>query len=121
MPTLEERFDALEYRVLTLETQAQSTEPRAEDLVREAMEELREELTPEPEPDLRFPQADLDAIALQRTPAWDAGSVYAEGASVVHNGKLWVALPDVATGYAPDDVYDLDADPQTGGWAPINY
>jgi len=119
MPTTEERLTELEYQVRTLRMQTADPfdERDAEELIAQAKESLREELTPEPEPDLRFPQADLDAIALQRTPAWDAGSVYAEGASVVHDGKLWVALPDVATGYAPDAVYD--AAKRTGGWLPL--
>ena len=115
MPTLEERLDALEYRVLTLETHAKSTpdEPRAEDLV----QALREELAPEPEPDMRFQPEVRQEIALRTTPVYDPTKTYVEGESVQHGGRLWVALPDVAVGYAPDDNYNL-AD-RVGGWMPL--
>lgn len=38
---------------------------------------------------------------------------------VEHNGKFWYALTDVDNVSPPDDVYDLNADPPTGGWAPV--
>ena len=115
MATLEERFDALEYRVLTLETNAKSTpdEPRAEDLV----QALREELTPEPAPDLRFSPEVQQEIALRAIPAYDPAKIYVEGEAVQHEGRLWVALPDVDSRYAPDDNYDLAE--RTGGWMPL--
>ena len=50
-------------------------------------------------------------------PEWDASATYSEGDTVRHQGQRYVALPDVATGIAPDDVYDADAN--TGGWKPV--
>ncbi len=49
--------------------------------------------------------------------AWDAEAEYLEGAEVLHDGKIYVALPDVTVGIAPDDVFD--ADNNTGGWMPL--
>jgi len=48
---------------------------------------------------------------------WDADTDYAEGDVVTHDGQAYVAAPDVATGYAPDDVYDRSAG--KGGWFPV--
>ena len=67
-----------------------------EDTVRQAMEALENDLAGFPE--------------------WDAGATYSEGDNVSHNGRRWTAMADVATGAAPDDVYDLAAG--TGGWKP---
>jgi hypothetical protein len=48
---------------------------------------------------------------------WDAETTYASGDQIRHANRYWYALPDVAAGYPPDDVYDLAN--QTGGWAPL--
>ena len=118
MATTEERLDNLEYRLLNLEINQRSTDPRTE------IEQVLEEQKPEPEPveppEGLLPEDERRNIFLQSVPDWAADETYVEGALVKHNGKVWRALPDVGT-HPPDDVYDLDADPQTGGWAPIEY
>ena len=118
MTTTEERLDNLEYRLLNLEINQRSTDLRTE------IEQVLEEQKPEPEPveppEGLLPEDERRNIFLQSVPIWVADETYVEGALVKHNGKVWRALPDVAN-FAPDETYDLDADPQTGGWAPINY
>jgi hypothetical protein len=52
----------------------------------------------------------------QALPHWDADTEYQPGDQVQHGGGYYYALPDVVTGYPPDDMYDLAN--QTGGWAP---
>jgi hypothetical protein len=83
---------------------------------------LIEAIKPEPplQPDDRVSEEERRNIFLQSVPDWAADKIYVEGALVKHNGKVWRALPDVAD-FEPDETYDLDAHPQTGGWAPINY
>jgi hypothetical protein len=61
----------------------------------------------------------LQAATDYLTPAeWDAGEDYHVGELCTYQGKTYRALPDVSHS-APDDVFDLDADPPTGGWAPV--
>ena len=83
---------------------------------------LREkvETQPIPEDDGLFPEEVRRQDFYNAIPDWTANETYAEGALVKYNNKIWQALPDVAN-FEPDETYDLDADPQTGGWAPINY
>ena len=83
---------------------------------------LREkvEAQPLPEDDGLFPEEVRRQDFYNAVPAWSADETYAEDALVKHDGKIWIALPDVAN-FAPDETYDLDADPQTGGWAPFDY
>ena len=50
-------------------------------------------------------------------PLWDHDHDYQPGDWVRYHGKNYEAMSDVSEGYAPDDIYDLDAD--TGGWKPL--
>ena len=54
--------------------------------------------------------------ALAGYPEWSATASYSPGDGVLHDGRRWVAMDDVQTGAAPDDVYNLEAN--TGGWKP---
>ena len=89
--------------------------------VKDLAEELEALKNPPIEPpEGLLPDEERRNIFLQSVPDWVADETYVEGALVKHNGKVWRALPDVGT-HPPDEVYDLNADPQTGGWAPIEY
>jgi hypothetical protein len=48
---------------------------------------------------------------------WDPIMDYVKDDIVVHEGKGYRALQDVAKGTPPDDVWDPES--QTGGWAPL--
>lgn len=48
--------------------------------------------------------------------AWSGSANYSVGDLVTHDGKVFMALPDVAHS-PPDDIYD--ADNMTGGWMPV--
>jgi hypothetical protein len=50
---------------------------------------------------------------------WKAGTDYRPGDRVIHNNVRYQALDDVQRGIAPDDQFDLDADPPVGGWMPV--
>ena len=62
-----------------------------------------------------YPSEVVQAEAILGT--WLASVDYSAGDAVYHDGQAYVAAPDVATGYAPDDVYDRSAG--TGGWYPV--
>ena len=46
--------------------------------------------------------------------AWEPDKEYSPGTVVVHQGRAWDALGDVALGYGPDDKHT----DTTGGWKP---
>ena len=50
--------------------------------------------------------------------AWNKKATYNPNDLVFYEGRTWLALPDVAVGYAPDDIYDEEFFKQ-GGWAPL--
>lgn len=118
MATTEQRLDNLEFRLRTLEIGQKGTDLRME------IEQVLEEQKPEPEPveppEGLLPESVRRDLFLHSVPDWAADETYTEGSVVKHNGKVWRALPDVAN-FEPDGTYDLDADPQTGGWAPFEY
>ena len=118
MTTTEERIDNLEYRLRTLEIEQRGTDLRTE--IEQVLEEQKPESEPVEPPEGLLPEAVRRDLFLQSVPDWSADETYVEGALVKHDGKVWRALPDVAN-FAPDETYDLDADPQTGGWAPFEY
>jgi chitodextrinase len=49
-------------------------------------------------------------------PIWKQDAAYVPGTVVLHQGRRWVALPDVDK-FSPDDIYDPET--MTGGWAPL--
>ena len=58
-----------------------------------------------------------DITPVSRSGEWQQSATYKEGDQVLRGGKLYQAMPDVAKGIAPDDVFDADAN--TGGWKPV--
>ena len=111
MSISQDDFNAMLWQMEELRTRIEVLEePKPEEV---------EEAPPAP-PEGLLPKEEILAIKLAKAHKWSADKTWSEGNIVSHNGKLWMALPDVGT-HPPDDVYDLDADPQTGGWAPIEY
>ena len=87
--------------------------------LQEQVAELQKPEEP-PQPDGRVSEDEANQLWFAGLPDWSATAQYVDGQIVKHNGKVWRALPDVAN-FAPDETYDLDADPQTGGWALFEY
>ena len=79
--------------------------------VREEMAAMKTELLAEIHP----PPIEVDTGVFVHP--WSSDVEYCEHDIVTHEGMGYRALPDVATGCAPDAVFDLDAN--TGGWAKI--
>lgn len=97
-----------------------------QDYVDKQVAQLRRELVtlmssqPRQLPPVLLTRERAESIWLEAIPAWSAEETgYVEGDVVRHADAVWVALPDVTTGMAPDDVYDLLS--RTGGWARYEY
>jgi hypothetical protein len=91
-----------------------------EDLARFGLESLRKEMQEiitaleSRIANLENPQVDTSSVFVT---TWDPIMDYVKDDIVVHEGKGYRALQDVAKGIPPDDVWDPEA--QTGGWAPL--
>jgi hypothetical protein len=63
---------------------------------------------------LENPPVDTSSVFVT---TWDPIMDYVKDDIVVHEGKGYRALRDVAKGIPPDDIWSPEA--QTGGWAPL--
>lgn len=115
MANTEDRLIALESSVRGIQQQLMA---QHEDLVRRIADA---QFVPEdagPPPVRLLSPEEAKQFWLRGLPDWQPEAEYIEGEIVKHTGRTWMALPDVAVGYAPDDDYDAAA--RTGGWLPFD-
>lgn len=115
MPTLEERLDALEFRIRGLEIGQENLDIRAE--IDQVLSDLEPISELEFEDNLLLPASVRKKMFMDTLPEWQNNRIYTVSTVVKHNGRAWIALPDVAIGIPPDDVYDVGTN--TGGWIPV--